>query len=188
MPSPGCASSCGLLLCGMHNDPVDHAFRRLFGLTWDACSPLCLSRVLRGGHADHWPFRAVNCGSGWPWRFDWFGKDGLPADFCSNRRWRHCRRRSVVLGRRPLEGQDSLLLAVLAIPASLAGVAFVPLLKALLHRARPMEMYQGTDGFSFPSGHSTFATTCSFELSSPHYPDIPGDLQICKPQQASRCS
>ncbi len=42
--------------------------------------------------------------------------------------------------------------------ASLAGVIFVPVFKALLHRARPIPMYQGADGFSFPSGHSTFAT------------------------------
>lgn len=42
--------------------------------------------------------------------------------------------------------------------AALAGTAFVPLFKALMHRARPIPMYQGTDGFSFPSGHSTFAT------------------------------
>ncbi|MFZ1468320.1 MAG: phosphatase PAP2 family protein, partial [Paracoccaceae bacterium] len=50
------------------------------------------------------------------------------------------------------------ILAALAALAPLAGVAFVPLFKALLHRARPIPMYQGTDGFSFPSGHSTFAT------------------------------
>ena len=42
--------------------------------------------------------------------------------------------------------------------ASLAGVVFVPLFKTLLHRARPIPMYQGADGFSFPSGHSTLAT------------------------------
>ena len=42
--------------------------------------------------------------------------------------------------------------------AALVGAAFVPLFKSLLHRARPIPMYQGTDGFSFPSGHSTFAT------------------------------
>lgn len=42
--------------------------------------------------------------------------------------------------------------------ASLAGSAFVPLFKALIHRARPISMYQGVDGFSFPSGHSTLAT------------------------------
>jgi membrane protein DedA with SNARE-associated domain/membrane-associated phospholipid phosphatase len=42
--------------------------------------------------------------------------------------------------------------------ASLAGVVFVPVFKTLLHRARPIPMYQGADGFSFPSGHSTLAT------------------------------
>ena len=42
--------------------------------------------------------------------------------------------------------------------ASLAGTAFVPLFKTLIHRARPVAMYQGADGFSFPSGHSTLAT------------------------------
>ncbi len=42
--------------------------------------------------------------------------------------------------------------------ASLAGAVFVPLFKTLLHRARPIPMYQGADGFSFPSGHSTLAT------------------------------
>ena len=42
--------------------------------------------------------------------------------------------------------------------AALAGAAFVPLFKLLIHRARPIPMYQGNDGFSFPSGHSTFAT------------------------------
>ena len=42
--------------------------------------------------------------------------------------------------------------------ASLAGAIFVPVFKALLQRARPIPMYQGADGFSFPSGHSTLAT------------------------------
>lgn len=42
--------------------------------------------------------------------------------------------------------------------ASLAGAAFVPLFKTLVHRPRPVMMYQGADGFSFPSGHSTLAT------------------------------
>jgi len=37
--------------------------------------------------------------------------------------------------------------------AGLAGVAFVPLFKTLVHRARPLPMYQGTGGFAFPSGH-----------------------------------
>lgn len=42
--------------------------------------------------------------------------------------------------------------------ASLAGAAFVPLFKTLIQRTRPVPMYQGADGFSFPSGHSTLAT------------------------------
>jgi undecaprenyl-diphosphatase len=42
--------------------------------------------------------------------------------------------------------------------ASLAGTAFVPLFKTLVQRPRPVPMYQGADGFSFPSGHSTLAT------------------------------
>lgn len=42
--------------------------------------------------------------------------------------------------------------------ASLAGAIFVPVFKTLLQRARPIPMYQGADGFSFPSGHSTLAT------------------------------
>lgn len=42
--------------------------------------------------------------------------------------------------------------------ASLAGTVFVPLFKTLIQRARPVPMYQGADGFSFPSGHSTLAT------------------------------
>jgi membrane protein DedA with SNARE-associated domain/membrane-associated phospholipid phosphatase len=50
------------------------------------------------------------------------------------------------------------LLAGSVAAASLAGVVFVPFLKTLLHRARPIPMYQGADGFSFPSGHSTSAT------------------------------
>ena len=48
-------------------------------------------------------------------------------------------------------------LACAATTASLAGVIFVPVFKTLLHRARPIPMYQGADGFSFPSGHSTLA-------------------------------
>ena len=36
--------------------------------------------------------------------------------------------------------------------------AFVPFVKATLGRARPLtELYSGADGFSFPSGHATFA-------------------------------
>ena len=44
------------------------------------------------------------------------------------------------------------------VTAMLAGWGFLSLFKSLLHRARPIAMYQGIDGFSFPSGHSTFAT------------------------------
>nr|WP_244318568.1 bifunctional DedA family/phosphatase PAP2 family protein [Roseibium hamelinense] len=32
---------------------------------------------------------------------------------------------------------------------------FVPTLKLLLHRSRPMDLYTGADAFSFPSGHAT---------------------------------
>lgn len=39
---------------------------------------------------------------------------------------------------------------------AIAGTAiFVPLLKLLLHRSRPMELYTGADAYSFPSGHAT---------------------------------
>ncbi|MEZ5800081.1 MAG: phosphatase PAP2 family protein [Nitratireductor sp.] len=34
---------------------------------------------------------------------------------------------------------------------------FVPVMKMLIHRTRPMELYQGADGFSFPSGHATLS-------------------------------
>lgn len=36
-----------------------------------------------------------------------------------------------------------------------AAVAFVPLMKLAVHRLRPIELYAGADGFSFPSGHAT---------------------------------
>ena len=49
-------------------------------------------------------------------------------------------------------------LAAAVTAASLSGAIFVPVFKTLLHRARPLPMYQGADGFSFPSGHSTLAT------------------------------
>ena len=39
-----------------------------------------------------------------------------------------------------------------------AAALFVPLAKSLLHRARPIPLYDGADAFSFPSGHSTLAT------------------------------
>jgi undecaprenyl-diphosphatase len=54
--------------------------------------------------------------------------------------------------------QRQWVMSATVLAASLGGTIFVPLFKALLHRARPIPMYQGTDGFSFPSGHSTLAT------------------------------
>ncbi len=42
--------------------------------------------------------------------------------------------------------------------SALAGTAlFVSLLKWLLHKPRPIELYSGMDAFSFPSGHAAFA-------------------------------
>ena len=42
---------------------------------------------------------------------------------------------------------------------AIAGAAvFVPLLKLLLHRARPIDLYTGADALSFPSGHATLNT------------------------------
>jgi undecaprenyl-diphosphatase len=39
---------------------------------------------------------------------------------------------------------------------AIAGTAvFVPLLKLMLHRSRPMELYTGADAYSLPSGHAT---------------------------------
>ncbi|MDN3721432.1 phosphatase PAP2 family protein [Roseibium salinum] len=39
---------------------------------------------------------------------------------------------------------------------AMAGTAlFVPLLKLMLHRSRPMELYTGADAYSLPSGHAT---------------------------------
>jgi len=35
---------------------------------------------------------------------------------------------------------------------------FVPIIKLLLHRSRPMDLYSGADAFSFPSGHATLTT------------------------------
>ena len=49
-------------------------------------------------------------------------------------------------------------------PALVVGSAFilatatVPLIKLILHRQRPIDIYSGAELFSFPSGHSTFAT------------------------------
>lgn len=39
--------------------------------------------------------------------------------------------------------------------ATLAAVIFVPVTKLAIHRIRPIELYAGADGFSFPSGHTT---------------------------------
>lgn len=36
---------------------------------------------------------------------------------------------------------------------------FVPVMKTLLHRARPTALYDGAEAFSFPSGHATLSTT-----------------------------
>jgi len=42
---------------------------------------------------------------------------------------------------------------------AIAGTAvFVPLLKLMLHRSRPMDLYTGADAYSFPSGHATLNT------------------------------
>ncbi len=42
--------------------------------------------------------------------------------------------------------------------AMIAASAFVPLMKSVLQRARPTELYYGAESYSFPSGHSTLAT------------------------------
>ena len=47
--------------------------------------------------------------------------------------------------------------AVAATCAILAGKIFVPILKYGIQRARPIELYQGAEGFSFPSGHATMS-------------------------------
>ena len=49
-------------------------------------------------------------------------------------------------------------LALTVTVATSAGAAFVPLFKSLMQRPRPIHIYQGAEGFSFPSGHSTHAT------------------------------
>jgi len=38
------------------------------------------------------------------------------------------------------------------------STAFVFVMKAVLHKPRPIDLYGGTDAFSFPSGHATLAT------------------------------
>jgi membrane protein DedA with SNARE-associated domain/membrane-associated phospholipid phosphatase len=42
--------------------------------------------------------------------------------------------------------------------AFILAAATVPLIKLVLHRQRPIDLYSGAELFSFPSGHSTFAT------------------------------
>lgn len=39
-----------------------------------------------------------------------------------------------------------------------ATLAFVPVVKLLVHRSRPTPLYDGAEAFSFPSGHATHAT------------------------------
>lgn len=39
--------------------------------------------------------------------------------------------------------------------AMAATAVFVPVIKLMLHRSRPIELYSGADAFSFPSGHAT---------------------------------
>lgn len=48
--------------------------------------------------------------------------------------------------------------AVLVGSAFVLAAATVPLIKLLLHRPRPIEIYSGAELFAFPSGHSTFTT------------------------------
>ena len=43
--------------------------------------------------------------------------------------------------------------------AFLAATLFVPVMKTLLHRARPTTLFEGANAFSFPSGHTTLSTT-----------------------------
>ncbi len=40
-----------------------------------------------------------------------------------------------------------------------SAALFVPLMKSLVQRARPISLYQGADSFSFPSGHATLSAT-----------------------------
>lgn len=47
-----------------------------------------------------------------------------------------------------------------SVAIAFAGAAlFVPTIKGLVQRARPLEIYQGADSFSFPSGHATLSAT-----------------------------
>ena len=47
--------------------------------------------------------------------------------------------------------------AIAAAIAIIAGKIFVPVLKYGIQRPRPLELYQGAEGFSFPSGHATMS-------------------------------
>lgn len=43
--------------------------------------------------------------------------------------------------------------------AVLSATAFVPLIKSILQRPRPTDLYAGAEAFSFPSGHATLSMT-----------------------------
>lgn len=43
--------------------------------------------------------------------------------------------------------------------AFISASVFVPLVKTIIHRARPITLYSGADGYSFPSGHATLSAT-----------------------------
>lgn len=47
--------------------------------------------------------------------------------------------------------------AIAAAVSIAAGKIFVPILKFGIQRPRPIELYNGAEGFSFPSGHATMA-------------------------------
>ncbi len=47
--------------------------------------------------------------------------------------------------------------AIAATMAVLAGKIFVPILKSAIQRPRPIEIYDGSEAFSFPSGHATMS-------------------------------
>jgi len=47
--------------------------------------------------------------------------------------------------------------AGMAFVVLLTTSAFVPLLKTILHKPRPFDLYSGADAFSFPSGHASFS-------------------------------
>ncbi len=49
-------------------------------------------------------------------------------------------------------------LAAVVASAFAATLAFVPVVKLLMQRARPTQLYDGAEAFSFPSGHVTHAT------------------------------